>query len=205
MEYQMFDQDIRGLTLLRPWPWTFIHSPIPKRVENRSWAAPKHINWIALHSGNGWDVDGARFIQNIIGFSNPLPNKSRHSSGMVFAICRLESCIRLDQAPTHFQFKQGQDHWAFGPYCWVLKDFVELKNPMKCKGALGLWKIAERPGMIGHLQRAYLESLPSGASITGGAFRGVSFKEGHYYSVPAAGEIDTKASHSNEYEITGMR
>lgn len=155
--------DIRGLTLLRPWPWAFLNGPEhkQKRVENRTWHPPKGTDWIALHSGKGWDASGFDFIHDTTRLAAPADPD--HPSSQIFAICRLEGVFELrPEEGINVDFALVDPSislWAFGPYCWVLSDFVPLVNPIVCSGAQGLWKVSERTGLMAQIEKAYLESI----------------------------------------------
>lgn len=155
--------DIRGLTLLRPWPWAFLNGPEhkQKRVENRTWHPPKDTDWIALHSGKGWDPQGAEYIHRATGIA--LPAESEHPSSQIYAVCRLEGVFEFrPDIGINIDFDLVEPSislWAFGPYCWVISDLVPLVNPIACSGAQGLWKISERPGLMGQLEKSYRESI----------------------------------------------
>lgn len=156
-----FFPDICGLTLLRPWPWAFTDGGTwPKRVENRMWQPPASTDWIALHAGKGWDVPGDAFLRRILG--PDVPPRDEHPTSQIFAVCRLGNVLRFvpEEGDSFDEFMPPSiSDWAFGPYCWVLTDFVPLLNPIPCGGARNLWPIAERPGLLEQLEAAYAESL----------------------------------------------
>lgn len=169
----MFNDDIRGLTLKRPWPFAFTIENNPKRVENRSWAPPKGTDWLALHSGKGWDGIGAHFVRGLLTGKDLMNFSDFQHQSYVFAVCRIDRVIGLlnqYQSPpenlpqwasqgTRFEgIPVGQQQWAFGPFVWVLKDMVILKEPVACKGGQGLWKVSKRPGLLDELKQAYKES-----------------------------------------------
>lgn len=141
-------REIRGLSLTRPWPFAFHHG---KRIENRSWRPPGRLIdcYIALHAAKSWDEDDREFIAKALNLSVPDNQSSPHSQ--IFAVCRWRGVVILPTPTTKEdgliatgrQTPDEQDKWFFGPYGWLLEDYVELPEPVECKGAQGLWNLPE--------------------------------------------------------------
>lgn len=122
--------NIRGLTLIRPWPWAIFKAG--KDVENRSWLpSPTRLQpgeWIAIHAGAKWDELDADWIQETFGLD--FPSKAQHQSGLIVGLVRFSGfCTKSDSL------------WFFGPYGWQWDRMIELAEPIPHKGALGLWTL----------------------------------------------------------------
>lgn len=150
---------IRGLSLTRPWEFAFLHG---KRIENRSWKPPLSLKgcYIALHTAKSWSEDDREFISIVLGIDVPDKNESRSSE--IFAVCRWYGQVFLDSdselIPTAVDIPQYQQKWFFGPFGWLLEDFVPLKTPVACLGSQGLWSFDNKLGVLDQLRESYKES-----------------------------------------------
>jgi hypothetical protein len=153
----VIDKNTRGLTLTRPWPYAFTHGPIQyqKRIENRSWIVPRFLRGIpiALHAGKGWDEGDKEFIEDTM--RAVIPGRDQHPHSVIFAVCTVKIC----PGPDDFRIREEQKRWAFGPFCWIIKDLVELIEPVACKGAQGLWTFDKRERELAELQRVYQATI----------------------------------------------
>lgn len=152
---------IRGLSLTRPWPFAFKHG---KLVENRSWRPPSYLAgcYFALHAARSWSEEDREFIADRTGLYVPSKKESPHSQ--IFAVVRWRGEVAgrdmndglpgikniMDKLPA------DQDRWFFGPFGWLFKDYVELREPIACTGALGLWTI--RPTTLEKVRTEYAKS-----------------------------------------------
>lgn len=132
------DHEMRALSLSRPWPFAFVNGPpeLQKRLENRSWAPPRHMigRRIALHAANSWEAGAKEFIEDILRVT--VPGKDECPKGQIFAVCSLAGHITSIQAAA-----ANQKGWFMGPIAWVLEDLIALPHPIPCAGALGLWRV----------------------------------------------------------------
>ncbi len=150
---------ILGLSLTRPWPFAFVNSTpdVPaKRVENRSWAPPPFMlgQYLALHAAQSWDEDDREWIEHVTGLTVPGKADSPHSR--IFAVCRLAGFVsHVEDA----RLVPDQRIWFFGPFGWLLDEFVELVDPVPCKGAQKLWSFAQRPAELHALRASYRKSV----------------------------------------------
>lgn len=152
--------NIYGLTLTRPWPFAFVSGPIQyqKRIENRSWAVPTSLRfqgpcYIALHAGKGWDELDREFIARTLDMH--VPPKTEHPDSQIFAVCRVRLCV----SEGDHRIREEQRRWAFGPFCWIIEDFVQLIEPVPCSGAQKLWSFDKKPGELQELRRIYRATL----------------------------------------------
>jgi hypothetical protein len=155
---------IRVLSLTRPWPFAFTVSPLtsrvaPKRIENRSWPPSLFMVecYLALHAAQGYSEDDREWIADRTGLYVPDRSEMPHSE--IFAVCRVEG--HVERADDKY-LKPGQRPWFFGPYGWVLTDFVKLVEPVKCKGGQKLWRLESRPGVLEAVRASYKRSAAGG-------------------------------------------
>ena len=135
--------EMLALTLHRPWAWAIVGAPAPhaKRIENRSWAPwPRALGQrIALHAGRKWDQEGALLVERYLAFAASLADAD-HPQGII-GTARIVRAFRRDAADFAALCPASQEHWAFGPWCWVLADVRSLPEPIPCRGRQGLWEM----------------------------------------------------------------
>lgn len=144
--------EICGLSLSRPWPWAFVNGAYPKNIENRSWKT-NYRGFIALHAAKSWDEQGKGYIEGVNGYL--IPDKKEHPDSQIFAVGRLVNVFEFSNDMA-LQMAKPEALWAFGPYCWEITDIVALKNPVRCKGAQGLWTLL--PDVLDQVRAAYMEA-----------------------------------------------
>ena len=149
---------MKALTLIRPWPYAIFH--LGKSVENRSWPPSKDVigQRIVIHAGKKWDEEGYRFILNHVGDQEAekmttLP----YLPGMIGGTVIVDSYFHYDSSYDALIHKH--DPWAFGPYCWVLKDPIELIKPVPCRGYQGLWNVPLEVELLMSPKRSAAESV----------------------------------------------
>ncbi len=124
---------IKGLTVHRPWGYAIAR--LDKRVENRSWACWLNPgDYIAIHNGQKWDRNGARFIREMNVSELMNPTEETNPAGFIIAVARFDGNIK-DEDP-------GRSPWFFGPYGWLLSDVVEIE-PVAAKGHQRLWDLSD--------------------------------------------------------------
>lgn len=137
---------MRALSLWRPWPWAFFHAG--KRIENRSWRPPASIlgEWVAMHASLTFDHGAAKRMRDGA-FGNDaaiVPFIPRnHATGIVGAF-RVSGAFMLDQVGAYAAQEihdAARSRFAFGPWCWLTPDVIELPEPIPCKGKQGLWTV----------------------------------------------------------------
>ncbi len=142
---------LRALTLWRPWLHAILHGG--KRIENRPWAPWKSVigQIIALHAGQRYDEDGARWMHSE-GLYDP-PEDRWCPRGCIVGLARVTGYIKDSPlAPD----PRVEDPWFIGPYGWLLDDVVAFRTPVPCSGAQGLW-IVEGDLLVA-VRRAYWAS-----------------------------------------------
>jgi hypothetical protein len=149
---------IRGLSLTRPWPFAFTAEGgriAPKLLENRSWKPPEWVigHYLALHAAQGWSEDDREWIADRTGLYVPDRAESPHSE--IFAVCRVEGYV---ESASDELLPESQRPWFFGPYGWLLADFVKLVEPVRCKGGQKLWSLESRSGVVEAVRESYRRS-----------------------------------------------
>lgn len=129
--------NLKCLTLAQPWPAAF---ELGKRVENRDWkpSISQTTGWIALHGGKAKSPKNVGVMQDWAFIRRAAPAAPREPKVIegVFALCQIE---RVVHGGTIHALPLDQIRWYFGPYGWVLNDFVFLPKPIPARGMLGLW------------------------------------------------------------------
>lgn len=123
---------MKAITLKQPWAWAVANAG--KRIENRTWKPTASMigQRIAIHAGarSGYDLEGSYELADILHYTMGLrqPGRSNHVYGAIVATAVIDGVVDDDDSV-----------WFCGPFGWVLRDVVTLKEPVPCKGALGLW------------------------------------------------------------------
>jgi hypothetical protein len=132
----MRKQQIRGLTVHRPWGFQIAYND--KNIENRSWDCPLPIDsFIAIHNGKKWDSDGARWLESK-GYSFSGKDSAHDPAGAIIAVAVFKGNVT-----------ESKSQWyQKGSIGWQLDNIVTIP-PIFCKGQQGLW----------HLDRDVLEQV----------------------------------------------
>ncbi len=140
---------MRALTLKQPWLYAIEH--LGKRVENRSWAIPKNLrdHWIALHAGKANEHAEWRAVSRID--RNVIP-RQKVVFGAVTSVAKFGQFLVTAEHP--YALNMRQQKWFIGPYGWVIFELVLLKEPLPCRGMLGLWTVP------GDIEEKIKEQLP---------------------------------------------
>lgn len=128
---------LRALSIQQPWIHAILHCG--KEIENRSWRT-HHRGWIALHASAARDKC----------FFYPRGVKEPDLDDLDYsAICGV---ARLVDVVTEHRSKwfNTPDPWSVN-YGWVLEDVRVLKQPIPCKGTLGLWLVP--PKIVREIRR----------------------------------------------------
>ena len=138
--------EMRGLTV-RP-PWSHLIARCGKSIENRSWPT-RYRGLVAVHAGTRWDAAAERdpvALKAWLDWSVTLPRPNitgplRRSAidvdlGAVVAVAELAGC----HYPAGFLCCEWArpDSWH-----WQLTGVRPLRDPVPCRGALGLWRLPE--------------------------------------------------------------
>ncbi len=125
-------------------PWLYAITDLNKIIENRTWKPPAQIigQRIALHASKKPDRVGYPAIAKIAGIEVPadVPLGSIVATAVVAGWIG-ENGYGDVPSPCYGHFVD--DKWFFGPIGWFLEDVQKLKEPLLCRGMLGLWTVQQ--------------------------------------------------------------
>lgn len=148
--------DLRGLTLWRPWAWSVAIGA--KRIENRPIRPARELvgKRLAIHAGERWD-DHAAAVLRAAGIE--VPAKGHHYPGVILGLVTVRGSVSmydvdstgklegdaLEDAKVRLLTVRGyaaeQAPLLFGPHGWLLSDAQPLATPVTCRGMQGLWRV----------------------------------------------------------------
>lgn len=155
--------DLLALTLIQPWASAIVYGH--KRIENRTWAPPARLvgQEILIHAGASWDRDAAASIaQRYVRAEHEVPDwlyREGSPFKTLLGTARLVGVLRGHgghftgelRSLRHAQLAERSQSWFFGPVGWLLDEVRPLREPVPCKGALGLWRPS--PDALAELSR----------------------------------------------------
>lgn len=119
---------MKALTICQPYAELIARGD--KLIENRTWYTP-YRGCLAIHAGKSrdWlgydDEEAARYAVDVKSIV----------FGAVVAVVDLVDCVRVEELP---HLLSTHEH-AHGPWCLVLKNVRRLAEPIRYRGAQGLW------------------------------------------------------------------
>jgi hypothetical protein len=149
--------EIRGLTIRPPWSWAIAFAG--KTVENRTWAT-RYRGLIAIHAGLRPEREAIAHPLILAALERLDGPQFRWDCGLIIAVAELTDChwwhgtckpngeLRLTCSP-----------WAVmrpGTWHWTLTEIRVLPEPVRCKGAQGLWRLPEETDLAVRVQLATL-------------------------------------------------
>lgn len=144
--------DLRALTVRQPWAWALIQGY--KDIENRSWQTKKR-GWILLHAGTAKPASEAlATVAELAGRSMPLSNPS----GAIIGAIKISRIHPYETCHGECSPWAEQDSWH-----WEMRAPVRLATPVPARGALNLWRPAEKT------MAAVLTQIPFLRDLTGRA------------------------------------
>jgi hypothetical protein len=134
--------EMRALSIQHPWAAAIAYGT--KRVENRTWTAPRWAigQTIAIHASKKPDISA----RTPAGESWP---EHRMHLGAVIAVVTVTGCHHSEECmlPANAVPPGGYtgcSRWAQrGQWHWELASIRKLPDPVQCKGALALWRLPE--------------------------------------------------------------
>lgn len=113
------------LSVQQPWAWTILNGF--KGVENRTWAT-NYRGLLGIHAGKSKESMDFETIQFIRSQGVTVPPDL--TFGAILGTVELYDCVPIENI---------NDPWAFGPFCWKVRDPKLFRNPVPFRGALGLF------------------------------------------------------------------
>ncbi len=153
---------MKAITLTQPW--ASLVALGAKRIETRSWQT-SYRGELAIHAGAGLGpVGGRRGLVELCRtkpFIPFLPQVGWNGAdalprGVVVAVVELVDCVEMVEEVRHsafFGWVSERGVWqltdqerAFGDYSpgrygWLMANVRPLREPVPCRGALGLWDV----------------------------------------------------------------
>jgi hypothetical protein len=118
---------MKALSIKQPWVHAILHEG--KDVENRTWSR-NFRGWIAIHASGQPDRWG-EFPGRL-----KVPDLRTLDYSAICGVARVVDIVT-----------QSRSKWFWHPeddtvnYGWILAEATALKDPIPCKGALGLWDV----------------------------------------------------------------
>lgn len=134
----MTEIPIKGLTLTQPWAseMALLH----KRYETRSWPT-KYRGILAIHAAKGfpgWAKDLASTEIAIGRLTSPLP------VSQIVCVVAVEGCYRTEDVDLEISaLERYLGDYTPGRWAWKTKHLYTLRDPIPCRGALGLWEVPD--------------------------------------------------------------
>lgn len=111
-----------------------------KDIENRSWQR-SFRGWLAIHASAQPKQDAAFPPRG-----HRLPDLDTLNYSAICGVARVTDIVTKSRSKWFWHPDDGSTN-----YGWVLSDVKILKQPISCKGALGLWDVP--PKVLRELQR----------------------------------------------------
>lgn len=141
---------MKAISVRQPWASLIISGA--KRIETRSWPAPKAM-WgqrILVHSSANWSTQECALtfqepFKSALGITSEYPLTLPF--GSIIGSVSLVECKRVE-ALTQRSWEEDQfGNFDPGRWGWVLCDPAPLSEPIAARGRLGFWSF---PGIISH-------------------------------------------------------
>lgn len=134
---------MRALTVYQPWA----SAECLGLKGNETRARPtKYRGPLALHAGVKWSATQEQAYAEIDAYlrgsgKSGLPAVRELPFGAVLAVCDLIDCLKVtEENVTSFSmFESIAGDLSIGRYVWVLDRVKPLREPIRCRGAQGLW------------------------------------------------------------------
>lgn len=142
---------MQALTIKQPWATLIMRAG--KDIENRNWPA-SFRGEVAIHASKGFDgaevAAACRFLDSWVPrFSEGRfrSEAATYPTGCIIGVARIVDCVTASDSP-----------WFVGPFGLVIRDTIELVDPLPLRGMLGFWQV---PEVTQRLLRAQLERQKS--------------------------------------------
>src|SRR3954471_500905 len=139
-------------------PWATLVAIGQNSIETRSWST-RHRGALAIHAAKGFPRD-ARELCGISPYREVLAragygDAAQLPRGEIIAVATLVDVMKFTRSTLkdiRARASRGEfppheadfGDFSAGRYGWVLKDVVQLEEPVPAKGMLGLWELPAR-------------------------------------------------------------
>jgi hypothetical protein len=104
-----------------------------KNIENRKWRS-SFRGRVLVHASKTWDEEGAEYLRKMgLDVPDDLPR------GAYVGEFTVTDCIPVEEADSV---------WAFGPWCYLVKDPVAWEVPVPGRGHLGFYEVDKVSGNL---------------------------------------------------------
>ncbi|MGB0775348.1 MAG: ASCH domain-containing protein [Akkermansiaceae bacterium] len=115
---------MKALSIKQPWAWAIVH--VGKNIENRS-RRTHYRGTVAVHASLGIARDWAEWYP---ARTKKPPAQDEWALGAIIGFVDIIDCV-----------EDYRSKWFYGPFGYRLANPVLLKQPVPCRGALGLWTV----------------------------------------------------------------
>jgi hypothetical protein len=100
-----------------------------------------------IHAGKRFDLKGYRWIlanHAALGLSmDDIPSRDQFPLGAIVGAAIFGGVVEDDVRPPRTAPAVSNSPWYFGPVGWLIRDALDMADPVPCKGRLGLWDFEE--------------------------------------------------------------
>lgn len=136
---------IRGLSIRQPWAWAIAVGA--KTVENRTWGTG-YRGLVVIHASktrpDPADVENQLILDAVAECGFEI-EEAASGQGLIVAVATLAGChLSPDFGGTCGATRPLCSPWAVrDQYHWLLADVRPVREPVPCKGRLGLWRLPD--------------------------------------------------------------
>lgn len=126
----MTDLPPYAISLRQPWAYAMLH--LGKTIDNRRWST-RFRGPVLIHASLTWDDEGEDWLRDR-GYDPPdeLPR------GAFVGTMRIVGCSHIDAI-------REPSPWAFGPWCFGVREAKPLPAPIPASGRLGIYRWQAEP------------------------------------------------------------
>jgi len=121
-------------------PWAYAILSLGKTIENRTWST-SYRGPVLIHAGKKIDEEGREWLRSC-GFYVPASLVTGAYVGRVTITgCRRALVAERERRSGCGSPTMGGNFWAFGPWCFELREPVAFARPIPGPGRLGLYEV----------------------------------------------------------------
>lgn len=120
---------MKALSIRQPWVHAILRQS--KDIENRTWTT-RHRGWVALHAS----ARPSRVTDDDFPGRIRCPDLLDLDYSAICGVACLVDIVTNSRSKWFFRYDDGTVNFG-----WVLERVTPLKQPIPCKGRLGLWPV----------------------------------------------------------------
>lgn len=117
-----------AFSIQQPWAHSILH--FGKDVENRKWRTD-FKGRVIVHAGKRFDLDGYEYLIDELPIEASLPASDAFACGVFLGTVEIYGCFPVERV---------ESKWAFGPWCFLLRNPLAFGEPIAGKGQLGFFE-----------------------------------------------------------------